>query len=115
MENTFRHICQLLVNHGVVPDELHDAEEEWNKHDLPQQREIYRTIRDKIRKGKFVNYHPMLAIRENTPKIPKIQPTNYSGRAIPPNMQVFSAKYDGKWGMYTLQDINRFHMEMYQP
>ena len=73
MEGTFVHICRLLVNHGMVPDEIHDAEEEWNKYNLAQQRIIYRTIRDKIIAGKFVNYHPVLAIRDNAPKAPRIQ------------------------------------------
>ena len=73
MEGTFVHICRLLVSHGMVPSEIHDAEEEWNKYDLAQQRIIYRTIRDKIREGKFVNYHPVLAIRDNAPKAPRIQ------------------------------------------
>ena len=68
MEGTFIHICQLLASHGMVPNEIHDAEEEWNKYNLAQQRVIYRSIRDKIRQGKFVNYHPALAIRANAPK-----------------------------------------------
>ena len=72
MEGTFVHICKLLTDHGIVPDEIHDAEEEWNKYSLDQQRAIYRSIRDKIRAGKFVNYHPVLAIRENAPKAPRI-------------------------------------------
>ena len=72
MEGTFVHIWNLLVSHGVVPSEIHDAEEEWNKYSLQQQRAIYRAIRDKIRAGKFVNYHPVLAIRDNAPKAQRI-------------------------------------------
>ena len=72
MEGTFVHMWNLLVSHGVVPDEIHEAEEEWNKYSLQQQRDIYRSIRDKIRAGKFVNYHPVLAIKENAPKAPRI-------------------------------------------
>ena len=72
MEGTFVHIIRLLMSHGVVPNEIHDAEEEWNKYDLAQQRAIYRSIRDKIRAGKFVNYHPALAIRDNAPKAPHV-------------------------------------------
>ena len=77
MEGTFVHICRLLVSHGMVPSEEHDAEEEWNKYDLAQQRAIYRTIRDKIRAGKFVNYHPVQAIRDNVPKVPKAQTLSF--------------------------------------
>ena len=73
MEGTFVHMLRLLISHGVVPSEIHDAEEEWNKYSLEQQRAIYRSIRDKIRAGKFVNYHPVLAIRDNVPKPPRVQ------------------------------------------
>lgn len=91
MEGTFVHICKLLTEHGIVPDEIHDAEEEWNKYSLQQQRDIYRTIRDKIRAGKFVNYHPVLAIKENAPKAPRI-------------IVVTAAEYYRKYGTQANQD-----------
>ena len=71
MEDNFCHIWALLRTHGVVPSEEQLAQSEWNKYNLDQKRAIYRTIRDKIRAGKFVNYHPHLAIRENAPKPPR--------------------------------------------
>ena len=91
MEGTFVHICKLLTDHGIVPDEIHDAEEEWNKYSLDQQRAIYRAIRDKIRAGKFVNYHPVLAIRENAPKAPRI-------------IVISAAEYYRKYGTQANQD-----------
>ena len=91
MEGTFVHICKLLTEHGIVPSEIHDAEEEWNKYSLQQQRIIYRTIRDKIRAGKFVNYHPVLAIKENAPKAPRI-------------IVVTAAEYYRKYGTQANQD-----------
>ena len=91
MEGTFVHICKLLTDHGIVPDEIHDAEEEWNKYSLDQQRAIYRAIRDKIRAGKFVNYHPVLAIRENAPKAPRI-------------LVISAAEYYRKYGTQANQD-----------
>ena len=39
-------------------------------------------------------------------------PTNYRGRAIPPGIKVFSAAYNGTFGMYTQQDIARYHLEL---
>ena len=91
MEGTFVHICKLLTDHGIVPDEIHDAEEVWNKYSLDQQRAIYRSIRDKIRAGKFVNYHPVLAIKENAPKAPRI-------------LVVSAAEYYRKYGTQANQD-----------
>ena len=91
MEGTFVHICKLLTDHGIVPDEIHDAEEEWNKYSLDQQRAIYRAIRDKIRAGKFVNYHPVLAIKENAPRAPRI-------------IVISAAEYYRKYGTQANQD-----------
>ena len=108
---TFDFVLQLLRSHGVVPNEIHEAEEYWNRFSLDEQREIYRAIRDKIRAGKFVNYHPVCALRDNAPKRAVVRPTNYRGKKLP-NVPVFSAKYNGAWGMYTRDDIVRFHMEL---
>ena len=83
MEGTFVHICQLLTQHGIVPSEIHDAEEEWNKYSLQQQRIIYRTIRDKIRAGKFVNYHPVPNTIANTAR--RLTKTDGYGNSFPTN------------------------------
>lgn len=112
MSSTFVHIWNLLVSHGVVPSEIHEAEEYWNGFTLDEQRAIYTAIRNKIRASKFVNYHPVLAIRDNAPKKTRQVPTNYRGREIPSGLQVFSAKYNGTWGMYTEADIEQFRMEL---
>jgi len=39
-------------------------------------------------------------------------PTNYNGRAIPDGLKVFSAKYNGEWGMYTQEDIDNYHLTL---
>ena len=78
MEDNFFHIWELLKSHGVVPSEEQQAHSVWNTYNLDQQRAIYRTIRDKIRAGKFVNFHPHLAIRENAPKPPKYKILSYA-------------------------------------
>ena len=71
MDDHFCHIWDLLLMHGVVPSEKQQAQNAWNTYTLDQKRAIYRAIRDKIRAGKFVNYHPHLAIRDNAPKAPR--------------------------------------------
>jgi len=72
MDDYFSYIWELLKSHGVVPNEQQLARDVWNKYNLEQKRAIYRAIRDKIREGKFVNYHPHLAIHDNAPKPPRI-------------------------------------------
>lgn len=75
--STFEHLWQLLVSHGVVPDERAEAERYWNTYNLDQQRAIYSKIRDKIRNGKFVNYHPVIAIHDNVPKLKTLTMSRY--------------------------------------
>ena len=86
----------------------------WDTLTPEQQEFVSRTIVKKVQAGKFVWYAPIRAIEENLSRMPtkQRQPTNYRGRAIPPGIQVFSAKWDGAWGMYTQEDIDRFHMEL---
>lgn len=112
MSSTFVHIWNLLVLHGVVPSEIHEAEEYWNSFTLTEQRAIYTSIRNKIRAGKFVNYHPVIAIRDNAPKKTQQGPVNYRGKSKLPQEPIFSAKYNGAWGMYTQADIDKYHMEL---
>ena len=38
-------------------------------------------------------------------------PHNYRGEIIPSGLQVFSAKYNDSWGMYTQKDIDNYHLE----
>ena len=108
---TFIFIWELLNTHGVVPSKRAEAAELWATFSIEQQRIIYRRIRDKIRQGKFVDYNPANAIRDNAPKTTRAEPINYNGKNIPAGVQVYSAKYNGAWGMYTQADIERFGME----
>ena len=70
---SFDFLWQMLDKHGVIERHKGDAFDLWNRFSLDQQRYIYRSIRDKINKGEFVNYHPVKAIRDNVPKARKVQ------------------------------------------
>ena len=74
---TFNFIWLLLESHGVVPGKQHEAAQLWATFTTEQQREIYRTIRDKIQAGKFVHYNPVIALRENAPKQQQQQILSY--------------------------------------
>ena len=81
----------------------------------PQQQEfVSPVIVKKVNTGKFVWYDPIRAINENLSRMPTVQhqPTNYRGKPIPSGLQVFSAKYNNEWGMYTQQDIDAYHMTL---
>ena len=70
---SFDFLWLLLEHHGVIPNKKSEAAELWSKYTLQQQRYIYRSIRDRINAGKFVNYNPVLAIIANAPKAKKTE------------------------------------------
>ena len=65
---SFDYLWQMLDQHGVIERYKGEAAALWDRFTLEQQRQIYRSIRDNIRAGKFVNYNPVKAIRDNVPK-----------------------------------------------
>ena len=62
--------------------------------------------------GKPRTRNPYFFILDFKGKATVGQPVNYQGRMIPPKLQVLSAKWQGKWGMYTIEDIKKFNMEI---
>ena len=75
---SFDFLWKMLDEHGVIERYKGDAFDLWNTLTLDQQRTIYRSIRNKIRDGLFVNYHPVKAIRDNIPKPPKYKVLSYA-------------------------------------
>ena len=72
--SSFDFLWQLLEHHGVISEYYKaDCARKWDEYSLEEQRFIYRSIRDKLRAGKFVNYHPLKAIIENAQRMHKKQ------------------------------------------
>ena len=76
-----------------------------------QQAIVSQTIERKVAAGDFVWYNPIRAIQENMRRIKQPEPTNYRGLVIPTGLKVYSAKWNGSFGMYTAEDIEKFQME----
>ena len=76
--NSFDFLWKLLNEHGVIERYKGDCFDLWNTLTLNQQRATYRSIRDKIRTGQFVNYHPVKAVRDNAPKTHQTQILSYA-------------------------------------
>ena len=95
--SSFDFLWQILDKHGVIERYKGDCFDLWNTFTLEQQRHIYRSIRDKISKGEFVNYHPVKAVRDNVPQASK------------PQRQTLSfAEYYAKYG--TTAEQGGWHM-----
>ena len=51
--------------------------------------------------------NPYFFVLDFEVKGPVGEPTNYNGKALP-KVPVFSAMYNGQWGMYTRADIRKY-------
>ena len=82
--------------------------------DKAQQERIYRIIQAKRQNGEKLNPNPLFAFLDavqedelNQSKVKQPEPTNYNGRALP-DKPTATAFYNGKWGTYTLEDIEKY-------
>ena len=106
--NTF---WTLMGAEENFPGHKNAAGIEWEKHP-EKQAAIIKWLQ---KHGPYKQRKPNFFIQDFKVRAPRQQPTNYRGQAIPSGLQVFSAKYNGEWGMYTTEDIHLFQMEQYKP
>ena len=104
----------MLYKHGSAARMQCAAEAQWNTYTIEQQRQIYATIREKIRQGRFVPFDAVQALMENEPKavaLPKEEPKNWNGLKLDSDKQYVTAKYKGVYGTYTVEDAKKYGME----
>ena len=112
MDEKFETVWQALVENGSSKRN-HDATERfWNTLTPRQQSAVHRSIPQKVKEGKFVQYDPIRAIKENARLHQLPEPTNYNGRRLKPGFQYVIARYKGSFGTYTLDDALSFGMEI---
>ena len=63
--------------------------------------------------GAYKGRNPYFFIQDFEVKSPTSTPTDYNNHPLP-DIPVFSAKYNGKWGMFTQEDIDKFLLETYK-
>ena len=89
-----------------LPDRYEAAREAWAQY--PEKQEpIMKWL---ARHGAYQGRNPYFFILDFKVRGAVGEPTNYNGKALPKE-PVFSAKYKGKWGMYTQADIAKYGME----
>ena len=112
MDEKFETVWQALVENGTSKRN-HDATERfWNTLTRKQKDLVFKNIPWKVKEGKFVQYDPIRAIKENSRKYQLPEPTNYNGRTLKPGVQYVIAKYNGSFGTYSLEDAREFGMEI---
>lgn len=102
----FETYWQLIEGDAKFADRKTATEELWNAHPEKHQG-IIQWLR---KRGAYKKRNPYFFILDWEVKEAKSGPTNYNGRALP-KVPVFSAKYNGQWGMYTQADIDKYGLE----
>ena len=111
MDERFETVWNALVENGTSKRN-HDATERyWNTLTPKQKDVVYANIPRKVKEGKFVQYDPIRAVKENSRLYQMPEPVNYNGKALP-SEPVVIAKWNGKWGTYTVADVELFGMEI---
>lgn len=64
----FNKLWQLLYEHGASAKKEEGARRHWSTLTTEQQKSVLDTISRKLSQGKFVQFDPIRAIKENTPK-----------------------------------------------
>lgn len=108
MDEKFETVWQALVENGTSRWH-HDATERfWNTLTQPQKDLAYKNIPWKVKEGKFVQYDPIRAIKENIRKYQLPEPVNYNGNSriedVAKTTLLVSARHNGHAGIYMLTD-----------
>ncbi len=114
-DELFERLWQALIENGTSRKN-HDATYRyWATLEPDQQEYVATVIPQKVQEGKFVQYDPIRAIKENIRlrklSQPAEEPTNMNGRALKEGVRYVSALYNGQWGMYTEEDVKKFNLK----
>ena len=102
----FETYWKLIDGDANFADRKTSSEEAWNAH--PEKHEAI--IQWLQKRGAYKKRNPYFFILDWEVKQTQSGPTDYNGRKLPKE-PVFSAKYHGKWGMYTQADIDKYGLE----
>ena len=112
--STFDYLWKLLNPQGEFIYRERACRRLWDTFDLSKQREIYGRIREKKRRGEFVNDNPYFAIVNNVAeqKPAHGEPTNYNGAQSLPDEPLVRAVYNGVGGIYTRAEAEMYNMQI---
>lgn len=113
-EELFVEVWQALVEHGSSRKNEEAVRRFWKTLSQMQKQAAANNIPRKVRDGKFVQYNPIQAIKENIRAYRMTEPENLNGTRMYDTQikttLVVSALYDGKYGVYTLNDALSHNM-----
>ena len=114
MDEKFETVWQALVDNGTSKRN-HDATERFWDTLSPKQKElVFENIPRKVKKGAFVQYDPIRAIKENSRKYQIPEPENLNRnpkyKQLESTTPLVSASYNEVFGVYTLAQAIEYGM-----
>ena len=114
MDEEFEATWKALYENGSSQRNKDATKRYWDTLTVEQQHQAFVRITQKAREGKFLQYDPIRAIKENIRKYQTIEPTNLNqtarGGAMLSSGQAEIAFYNGSWGVYSQEDIRTFNL-----
>jgi len=108
MEYSFNDIWRRLNPQGEFIRRINACGKLWGGLALHRRKHIYDTIQALKAQGKYVNPNPLFAIKDND----TAEPTDWNGHVLEKGVQYITAKYNGRWGLYSKEDVELFGLEV---
>lgn len=116
MDERFETVWNALVENGTSKRN-HDATERyWNTLTPKQKDVVYANIPRKVKEGKFVQYDPIRAVKENSRSYQMPEPENLNMTSkfnqLERTTPLVSAAYKGTYGIFTLAQAEEFGLDI---
>lgn len=115
MDEEFEATWKALYENGSSQRNKDATKRFWDTLPAAQQHQAFVRITKKAREGKFLQYDPIRAIKENIRKHQAVEPTNLNstarGGAMLSSGQAEIAFFNSSWGIYSLEDIKTFNLQ----
>ena len=105
----FEQFWNLMKPDAMFANRYTAAERAWNSLTADKQQAILDWLR---KHGTYANRNPYFFIVDF--QMPAQEPMNWNGRALDPRRQYMTAKWNGRWGTYAVEDVQQFNMEVKQ-
>lgn len=116
MTDEFEPTWQALYENGSSSRNKDATKRFWDSLSSDQQHLAFTNITRKAQEGRFIQYDPIRAIKENIRTYHQDEPVNYNGKhnidALMRTTPMVIARYKGSFGTYTLDDALSFGMEI---
>ena len=104
----FEQYWSLMQPDARYQDRRKAASDAWSQASPDKRQAIMEWLQEH---GAYPQRNPYFFILDFRVSHPQEEPTNYNGKALKKGVEYATAFYNGKWGMYTKDDIQKFNLQ----